>query len=123
MDLAPRIVHDLVTATDLYERRLCSLGVLRLAVERARDASRAIRPSWTAPLDALAEQAAQAEEAGAPWLDGMALVDRIRAWAKDPPGPEARVERAVEEGETAGALPEDASEPARPRLAPRTRRL
>lgn len=143
MDLSRHVLNDLSDVTTLYERKLCSLNVVQLKVSRAAQAFRLDRPEWSDQLVALAERIADADARKVEYLEGMELMDQIRRWVKDPPSaprptlelvrdatpePAPAVQAApdeVEAPEPSGerppidAIPDDATEPARPSNLPR----
>lgn len=142
MDLARHVWKDLDDVGTLFERKLCRMGVVRLKLQRASTAFLFDHPAWSETLAQLAEQAEALEDRDASWLEGMVLVDRIRAVVKDPPAERrtTRLELVPDEGgddlpaelddareaqpvdlpgEPSEAIPEDSAEPASPRLLPR----
>lgn len=129
MTISDLMLRDLDGVTMLYQRKLCSLGVVKLKLERSALAMRLDRPHWVEPLETLARATGELEERKASRLEGMEMMDRIRAFVKSPlelpPPPLALVpdEEPVSPNPPADPIPEvpdDATEPAIPRLPPRT---
>lgn len=112
MDLAKRLLADLDDVTTLYERKLCSLGVVQLKLSRTAAAARMDHPHWVDPLLGLAQRAASLEAEKASWMTGMELVDAVRRFVKSPPeAPRPRLalvrdEAPAPEVSVDGALPE-----------------
>jgi len=85
MDLDRFVINDIDDVTTLYERKLCSLGVVALKLRRGALATQTDRPELSAALNALADQAESAHVAQVSWLEGMELMDRVRALLQAPP--------------------------------------
>ena len=123
MDLTPSLLRELDDVTTLYERKLCSLGVVQLKVSRAAQAFRLDKPDWSDSLNALAHRIGEADARKVEWMEGMALMDQIRKWVKNPPAAERPTLELVAPEPTPVPppeedIPEDATEPATPRNIP-----
>jgi hypothetical protein len=85
MDMDKTLLRDLSDVTDLYERKLCSMGIVAIKLRLGVQASRVTSPDLASALVVLAEQAEAADERQVTWLEGMTLIDRMRALLSSPP--------------------------------------